>query len=160
MPKFKLRIPERDLAHWAELYAYPPESEIEDGVAPAARSRGYLTREEFLRLCLWKTPRSQSRCAANEAEFVQEVTRVALSAAHEELKIGILRLLKGVSWPTGRVCQVVEKGRGQHPTNPYAVFLSDCGMSFQPSMVRSLIAPLRSKPKRRSTTALLLGRLA
>lgn len=103
MPRFTLRIPENQLLAWAKRYSYPGEAEIEDGVAPAARARGYLTHDEFLRLCRWKTPRSQSRCAANDPSFVQEVTRVALSATHEELKIGVLLLLRGVSWPTASV---------------------------------------------------------
>jgi len=116
-------IPENDLARWAERYSYPREAEIEDRVTPAARPRGYLTRDEFLRLCLWKTARSQSRCAANDAEFVQEVTRVALSAANEQLKIGVLLLLKGVSWPTASVilhfCD-----RGKYPILDYRALWS------------------------------------
>src|SRR5437867_6515385 len=123
MAKFKLRIAENDLARWAERYSYPPESEIEDGVAPAARARRYLTRDEFLRLCRWKTPRSQSRCAANDAAFVEEVTRVALSGASEELKIRVLLLLKGVSWPTASVilhfCD-----RGKYPILDYRALWS------------------------------------
>jgi hypothetical protein len=123
MVKFKLRISENDLARWADLYSYTPESEIEDGVAPAARARGYLTRDEFLRLCRWKTPRSQSRCAANDAAFVEEVTRVALSAASEELKIKVLLLLKGVGWPTASVilhfCD-----RGKYPILDYRALWS------------------------------------
>jgi hypothetical protein len=103
MPRLKLRIAESDLASWAERYSNPGEADIEARVAPAARARGYLTRDEFLRLCRWKTPRSQSRCAANDPDLIHEVTRIALSAVHEELKIGILLLLRGVSWPTASV---------------------------------------------------------
>jgi hypothetical protein len=123
MPSFKLRIPENDLARWAERYSYPRESEIEDRVAPAARKRGYLTRDEFLLLCRWKTPRTQSRCASNDADFVREVTRVALATAHEQLKISVLLLLKGVSWPTASVilhfCD-----RGEYPILDYRALWS------------------------------------
>lgn len=108
---------------WAKRYSYPGEAEVEDRVAPAARHRGYLTRDEFLTLCLWKTPRSKSRCAANDASFVQEATRTALSTPHEELKIGVLLLLKGVSWPTASVilhfCD-----RGEYPILDYRVLWS------------------------------------
>lgn len=106
MAPFKLRFPEKqkDLVRWAERYSYPlDESEIEARMAPRARRRGHLTYEEFVRLCRWKTPRSQPRCAANAPALVEEVTRVALSARHEELKIGALLLLDGVSWPTASV---------------------------------------------------------
>src|SRR5512146_2710483 len=77
MVHFRLRFPELAIAHWAGRYSYPGEAEIEEGIAPAARSRGYLMRDEFLAICRWKTPRSQPRCARNRSSLVEEVTRVA-----------------------------------------------------------------------------------
>jgi hypothetical protein len=103
MARFRLRIPDDDLRHWASRYAYPGDAEIEERIAPAARARGYLVRDEFLALCRWKTPRSQPRCAENRDEFVREVSRVALATADDELKIRVLLLLTGVSWPTASV---------------------------------------------------------
>ena len=67
------------------------------------RARGYLLRSEFLALCRWKTPRSQPRCARNRDAYIREVTRIALSTRNEELKIRVLLLLNGVSWPTASV---------------------------------------------------------
>jgi hypothetical protein len=99
---FKLRMPEDELASWADRYSYPGDSDIEQVVAPA-RARGYLVRREFLALCWWKTPRSQPRCRRNRDDYVREVTRVALSTKNEELKIRALLLLEGVSWPTASV---------------------------------------------------------
>jgi hypothetical protein len=64
---------------------------------------GYLTREDFVALCAWKTPRSRPRVAANDAEFVEAVTRAALSTPNERLRIEVLTLLDGVSWPTASV---------------------------------------------------------
>jgi hypothetical protein len=79
-----------DLPGCASRYSYPGEAEIEERVAPAARARGYLTRAEFLALCRWKTPRSQPLCVENRDELVREVTRIALSATDEEIKIRVL----------------------------------------------------------------------
>jgi hypothetical protein len=103
MPSFRLRIADDELLHWASRYSYPGEVEIEKRVGPMARARGWLTREEFLALCRWKTPRSQPRCAENREDLVREVTRIALSAAGEEIKIKALLMLGGVSWPTASV---------------------------------------------------------
>jgi len=103
MPGFRLRISDDELPRWASRYSYPGEAEIEKRVAPTARARGYLMRDEFLELCRWKTPRSQPRCAANRDDFVREVSRIALAATNEELKIRVLLLLAGVSWPTASV---------------------------------------------------------
>ena len=100
MTDFRLRFPVRDIGFWAARYSTPSEDLIASRVGPAARARGYLTRAEFLTLCRWKTPRTQSRCETNDASFVQAVTRVALSTSDERLAIEVLTLLNGVSWPT------------------------------------------------------------
>lgn len=98
----RLRFPVRDLRRWAARYPADDDRDVE-ACAARARARGHLTREEFLRICRWKTPRSQPRCRENAAGLVAEATRVALSARNDELKIGALLLLKGVSWPTASV---------------------------------------------------------
>ena len=99
---FKLRFPVRDLRRSAARFPAEVDREIEPHAA-RARARGYLTPDEFLRICRWKTPRSQPRCRENAASLVTETTRVALAARSEELKIGALLLLKGVAWPTASV---------------------------------------------------------
>ena len=99
---FRLRMPETELSTWAARYSVPADAEVEK-VGPSARARGYLERDEFLELCRWKTPRSQPRCAANSEEFVREVTRTAFGTRNDELKIRVLLLLEGVSWPTASV---------------------------------------------------------
>jgi hypothetical protein len=100
---FRLRVPKDALADWASCYSYTGEAEIEERVAPAARARGYLVRDEFLALCRWKTPRSQRHCAKNRDDYVSAVTRIALTTRDEELKIRVLLGLNGVSWPTASV---------------------------------------------------------
>ncbi|HEX4825090.1 MAG TPA: hypothetical protein VFV19_12350 [Candidatus Polarisedimenticolaceae bacterium] len=72
-------------------------------IAGRARARGYLTKREFMALGDWKTPRSRPRRAGNTAAVVHEATRLALGATSVELKIGILRTLEGVEWPTASV---------------------------------------------------------
>jgi hypothetical protein len=100
---FELRFPETDLGTWASRYPSTDEVSVVEVLAPRARSRGHLTRNEFLALCRWKTPRSQPICRRNSESLVRETTRVALAAGNEELKIGVLRLLAGVEWPTASV---------------------------------------------------------
>lgn len=120
---FRLKFREREIVQWASRYSYPGEEEIEKGIAPAARKRGYLTRDEFLRLCRWKTPRSALLCAKNDEDYVREVTGTSLCSRNEEFKIRTLTLLKGVSWPTASVilhwCD-----RGQYPILDYRALWS------------------------------------
>src|ERR1019366_7039536 len=77
--KFKLRFPVSAIERWAEAFSDPSDSVIEKDIAPAARRQGYLTRDQFLRIAEWKTVRSRARCRKNDAEYVKEVTRAALS---------------------------------------------------------------------------------
>ena len=101
--KFKLRFPVSAIERWAEAFSDPSDSVIEKDIAPAARRQGYLTRDQFLRIAEWKTVRSRARCRKNEAEYVKEVTRAALSSKNERFKVQALRLLDGVEWPTASV---------------------------------------------------------
>lgn len=98
--RFKLRFPESDIEKWSSRYNYPPDPIIEDEIIPRVKEAGYLTKSDFLTLCRWKTPRSQPRCASNSEEFIEAVSRVALSTPNERLRIEIWTLLNGVNWPT------------------------------------------------------------
>ncbi|MDI9330924.1 MAG: hypothetical protein QM527_06385 [Alphaproteobacteria bacterium] len=98
MPNAKLSANKAD--YWSKRNHDTTWKSIEIEVGMPARKRGYLTMPEFLEICRWKSPRSQHQCILNPKELVEEVTAIALAAAREELRIGSLILLKGVSWPT------------------------------------------------------------
>ena len=100
---FRLRFPASEIPNWAARYSYPGEDQIVDTLAPEARRRGYLRRDEFLALCYWKTPRSQPRCARNSAAQIREATEIALASRDDRAKMYILRSLSGVDWPTASV---------------------------------------------------------
>jgi hypothetical protein len=100
---FKLRFPSTEIPHWAERYSYTGEDRLMDRLAPATRDRGYLRRNEFLALCRWKTPRTIRRCASNSTQQIRDATQLAFATSDERAKIGILRLLAGVDWPTASV---------------------------------------------------------
>lgn len=124
MTTFRMRFPEHQIPELASRYSYPiKEQDIESRIAPAVRKRGHLTKKEFLAICLWKTPRSQPKCAKNREAFIVETTRIALATIDEELKIRVLLLLSGVSWPTASVilhfCD-----RGRYPIIDYRALWS------------------------------------
>ena len=74
-----------------------------EAIGREAGERGYFTKGELIVVCRWKTPRSQSRVASNEAAEIEELTRFALSTSSERARIGIMPLLHGVAWPTASV---------------------------------------------------------
>jgi hypothetical protein len=88
------------------------ERHIEEEIAPAVRSSGFYTKEQFLALCHWKTPRTQPRCATNDESWIREVTALALKTDCERLRIEVLTLLNGVGWPTASV--LLHFGHSEH----------------------------------------------
>lgn len=123
MITFRLRFPEAQISYWTNRYPLGEDSVIENQVAPRARKRGYLTRDEFLAICRWKSPRSRPRCERNRDSFVREVTRISLSTSEEEVKIRVLLLLSGVSWPTASVILHL-CDRGRYPVLDYRALWS------------------------------------
>lgn len=94
------RIDESQILPLASRYSYPSGDEVPDEIGARARRNGSLSKPDFLALCRWKTPRSASKCASNSEAFVLEATRIAFSSPVEEMRVGALTLLRGVSWPT------------------------------------------------------------
>jgi hypothetical protein len=106
----ELRFPIEQLSNLADQYDRliserdrRLEEQITKEVFPAYRRDGYLTREGFLTVCAWKTPRSKPHCESNDALTIQEVSALALTTKSERLKIQVWTLLAGVKWPTASV---------------------------------------------------------
>ena len=62
-----------------------------------------LKKEEFLKICAWKTPRSQTWCDQNEENVIKEVSSIAYETNSELVRIYTWTALKGVQWPTASV---------------------------------------------------------
>ncbi len=99
--EFHLKFSERDIGYWAGRYDYDEKTVLP--IVPIVKDRGFLTEQEFFTVCRWKTPRSQPRCRTNSPEFIHEITKCSLSVSEERLRIEVLTLLNGVSWPTASV---------------------------------------------------------
>lgn len=100
---FKIRFDLDQIPYWACRYPAEDDFEVEKVIAPQVRIRGYVTKLELLVICHWKTPRSKPLVERNSEGFIKEVTCTALSTSDERLRIEVLTLLTGVSWPTASV---------------------------------------------------------
>lgn len=76
---------------------------ITQRVFPSYERRGHLTKEEFLTVCAWKTPRSKLRCESNDEAFIQAISQLSRTTECEQLRIQAWTLLAGVKWPTASV---------------------------------------------------------
>lgn len=64
------------------------------------KQRGYLTKNEFLNICLWKSRRPKNRYILNSETEIENITRLALTEKDELVKMKHLTSLKGVLIPT------------------------------------------------------------
>ena len=61
-----------------------------------ARKRGFLTKEEFIKICKWKSPRPTKYYMKNSEENIKEITKRAFSLKYEKKKMELLDSLNGV----------------------------------------------------------------
>ena len=98
---FKLRFLKTDIQCWANRYSYSEnDGELRGALRIAVLKRGCLEKDEFLKICEWKTKRSKSRCARNDALTIRDISRAALATSNEATKMTLLRTLHGVEWST------------------------------------------------------------
>jgi hypothetical protein len=98
-PTFELQFPPEEIGPLAERFPASDESRSR-AIGDAVRARGHYTREEFIEVCAWKTPRSRPRVAANAEGVVIEATGRALAASDEAIRFATLLELDGVGGPT------------------------------------------------------------
>jgi len=100
--EFRPRFPLSEVLYWASRYAYADDAEVE-AIGDRARERGWYTRDEFLTVARWKSPRSRTRCEENDEAAVKAATQLALSTPDERQRIEALIQLHGVAYPTASV---------------------------------------------------------
>lgn len=100
---FKLRFPAKDIPYWADRYDYRQSDVDPAHIGRDAQRAGVLSRDQFLALARWKSPRTQPRCARNSPAFIAEVTSAALRSTDPRFKAEVLTLLDGVDWATASV---------------------------------------------------------
>ena len=74
----KLRFNERELIDFANRYEYQSD-EILSEISKSAKINKYLTQDEFIKICEWKTPRSKPKVASNQEEYIKEITNISLT---------------------------------------------------------------------------------
>jgi len=91
-----------ELRNLASRYEPVFKDDLKD-IRAAVRTRGYLKRQEFLRIGDWKTKRVRRGRERNPTEYVAAITKAAFESTSERFRIEVLTLLDGVAWPTASV---------------------------------------------------------
>jgi hypothetical protein len=63
------------------------------------RRRGWLTKDELVDICYWKSPRVIRHIKSNRTDTIKRLTQIAFHSRSEQTKIVELTKLKGVSVP-------------------------------------------------------------
>ncbi len=170
MPSFELQFPSREIEPLANRFGSGGETRLPE-VGAAVRARGHYTREEFVEVCLWKTPRSRPKVASNSETAVVEATGRALATEDEETRMSALLELAGVGVPTASVLlycpfpndypildvRALEslgvKPRSQYPMGFWLQYLSTCRQlaSRHGVSIRTLDKALWQYSKERAT---------
>lgn len=64
------------------------------------KKRGYFTKDEFLKMGMWKSPRPKQKYLQNSEESVSTISKKVFATKFEKRRIELLTELKGVSIPT------------------------------------------------------------
>lgn len=64
------------------------------------KKRRYFTKNEFLEMCKWKSPRPKRYYESNSPELIEDISKKIISTKYERRKINLLTKLKGVNIPT------------------------------------------------------------
>jgi hypothetical protein len=103
VPEFVLQFPIEEVRGYASRFPSAGDDDVV-AIGEAARARGFYTRDEFVAVCRWKTPRSAPRVGMNSSGDVERATRVALlETSSEGERVDALRSLHGVDWATASV---------------------------------------------------------
>lgn len=143
MPSFTLQFPPEEIEALAGRFGHIDETHLL-AMGAAARARGHYTREEFVEICAWKTPRSRPKVARNTEAAVFGATSKALASADEAVRMSTLLELEGVGVPTASTLlycafpadypildvRALEslgvKSRSQYPVSFWLQYLSAC----------------------------------
>lgn len=100
MPLGRPSYPNLDalLAHELVHEEDPATADLVHDLA-GVRTRGYLTRGEFLRMCRWKSPRARLLWEANSASRIRAVSTRVLATRSERRRMTLLTGLRGVGVP-------------------------------------------------------------
>lgn len=64
------------------------------------KNRGYFTKEEFIKMGMWKSPRPKQKYLKNSEKEIIEISKKVLSTKFEKRRIDLLTKLRGVKIPT------------------------------------------------------------
>lgn len=99
-----MKVSRTNLLNWAKQYdewsmTQRFTHEDENKIMATLEKQSHLTKADYTEIVDWKSPRIINYCDENTEDFIQEVSSISFSSKNEQVKIEILTLLRGVSYP-------------------------------------------------------------
>jgi hypothetical protein len=103
-----MRFNKNQILKYASLYdsryRNKDDASIEIKIKGVLKNRNpkFLTRNELIKICKWKSPRTKKHCSniVNDDCTVKAISQFSFSTKSERAKIESLFVFKGVNWPT------------------------------------------------------------
>lgn len=101
----EMRLPLQEIPRYLERYNRDHVGEDEDLLARKKRisREGKMRRDDLYAVCRWKTPRAAKHALKNTDNEVQEITALSFATRNERIRVEVLQVLHGVSYPTASV---------------------------------------------------------
>jgi hypothetical protein len=97
------RLQIAQISEFLNRYDYPLEDEDLLARRSRIRKEKQMQLEDLCAVCDWKAPRAAGHAKRNESHEVREITAAALRASSERVRVEVLQVLHGVSYPTASV---------------------------------------------------------
>ncbi len=101
-----LRLTRDNVTEWAERYdqdATTQDKAVEKEMKDKLVTQRFLTKDDLVKIGLWKSRRPKKWYESNDDEVVRELTGFSFAATTEGARIGALCALNGVSFPVASV---------------------------------------------------------
>jgi hypothetical protein len=102
---FNLKFPLKDVDKYSKEYKYNEnlETKILNEIKPSVQKKGFLTKEEFLTVCEWKSQRIRKQVNKNDERIIKDISLIAFKTSNEQLRIELFTILSGVNFPVASV---------------------------------------------------------
>ena len=90
----------------AWLKTQPPYQQDENifKIMSQAKKRGYMTKDDLVKVAEWKAIRNRGNCKRNSDTIIKQMTEIAFAPdCDEEVRITVLQSINGVSWAMASV---------------------------------------------------------
>ncbi len=89
-----------ELRECLKRYSYPKKHQINEllRLGESIRARGYISRDELLKILEWKAERAKTKLEDN-SEIIESVSQLAFRTSDVFYKISLLSVIRGVGVP-------------------------------------------------------------